>query len=63
MKIVYEIHRSEAITVLLKVIKHPQLFTNLELAELLENLNSSRIYIVKEDTLELGRNVLIAKTF
>lgn len=63
MKVVYEMHRSEAITVLLKVVKHPQLFINLELADLLENINSNRIYIVKEDVLELGHMVLTAKTF
>ena len=63
MKVVYEMHRSEAITVLLKVVKHPQLFINLELADLLENLNPNRIYIVKEDVLELGKMVLTAKTF
>lgn len=63
MKVVYEMHRSEAITVLLKVVKHPQLFINLELADLLENINSNRIYIVKKDVLELGHMVLTAKTF
>ena len=63
MKVVYEMHRSEAITVLLKVVKHPQLFINLELADLLENLNPNRIYIVKEDVLELGKMFLTAKTF
>jgi hypothetical protein len=63
MKVVYEMHRSEAITVLLKVLKHPQLFNNIELAEMLEDVNNSRIYIVKEDHLELGNKSLTAKTF
>ena len=63
MKVVYEMHRSEAETVLLRVIKNPRPFSNPELAELLENLNPHRIYIVKEDVLELGKMVLTAKTF
>ena len=63
MKVVYEIHRSEAETILLKVVKYPRLFNNVELAEMLENVNSTRIYIVKEDHLELGNNFLTAKTF
>lgn len=63
MKVVYEIHRSEAITVLLKLCKHPHLFTNIDLAELLEDIDSTRIYLVKEDHLELGSRVLTAKTF
>jgi hypothetical protein len=63
MKVVYEMHRSEAETVLLKVIKNPRPFSNIELAELLENLNPTRIYIVKEDILPLGNMALTAKTF
>ena len=62
MKVVHEIHRSEAITVLLKLCKHPQMFNNVELADLLEDINSQHIYIVKEDHLEL-KNPLTAKTF
>ena len=61
----YEIHRSEAITILLGVIKHPQLASNIMLAECLEIYfpDKKRTYIVKEDDLVLGENQLTAKTF
>jgi hypothetical protein len=62
MKTVYEIHRSDALQLLAKVINHAQLFSNQELAELLENVNSYRMYIVKEDSEEL-KNELTVKTF
>jgi len=64
-KQVYEIHRSEAITVLLEYLAHPQFLTNLEMAECLESYwkDKGRKYLVKEDNLELKEPMLTAKTF
>jgi hypothetical protein len=61
----YEIHRSDAIKVLLSKEKNPSLHTNLRLAELLEKYfpEKGREYIVKEDDLELGENSLTSSTF
>ena len=60
----YEIHRSDAIEILLAQEKHPRFYSNLRLAELLEEYfpEKNRNYIVKEDDLELN-NPLTAKTF
>jgi hypothetical protein len=51
----YEIHRSTAITILLKYEKQPTKHTNLRIAELLEEYypKKNRSYIVKEDNLLL----------
>jgi len=61
MKDYYEIHHSTAITALLAKKKNPLFYSNLELAELLEECypNKDRSYIVKEDNLPLeGKNVI-----
>lgn len=60
----YEIHRSDAIKILLTQEKYPMQHSNLTLAELLEEHfpEKNRNYIVKEDNLELN-NPLTAKTF
>jgi len=65
MKLVYEMHRSDAITVLLKVCKHPQLLTNIEMAEELEDKfpTKDRSYLVREDDIELSGKVLTPITF
>jgi hypothetical protein len=54
-KVFFEIHRSEAIKLLLKVDKNPTQYTNLTLAEMLEQHypEKKRGYIVKEDDLPL----------
>jgi hypothetical protein len=54
-KVFFEIHRSEAIKLLLKADKNPTQYTNLTLAELLEKHypEKKRGYIVKEDDLPL----------
>ena len=61
----YEMHRSEAIQVLLGKDKLSRTYTNLKLAEKLEKLfpDKKRMYLVKEDHLELSGDVLTAKTF
>ena len=61
----YEMHRSEAIQVLLGKYKLARTFTNLKLAEKLENdfPKKKRFYLVKEDHLELSGDTLTAKTF
>jgi hypothetical protein len=62
----YEIHRSDAIYLLLEKEKNPTQYTNLRLAELLEEYfpekSKMREYIVKEDDLPLD-NKLTIKTF
>lgn len=60
----FEIHRSDAVQLLLYKEKFPHTFTNLRLAELLEQHypEKSRQYIVKEDNLLLD-NPLNTKTF
>lgn len=63
----YEIHRSEAIQVLLLSGKEraPRVHTNLKLAELLEEYfpAKKRMYIVKEDNIDLKGNIITARTF
>lgn len=51
----YEIKRSVASTALLKYLRHTEKYTNLEMADLLEEYypNKIRSYIVKEDHLPL----------
>jgi hypothetical protein len=65
MRTFYEIHRSDAITLLLKVMKHPQVLTNLELADILEDSfpQKDRSYLVKEDDIPLGWKSLTLDTF
>lgn len=55
-KVFYELHRSTAVKILLSVEKNPTHYTNLKLAELLENHfpEKARSYIVKEDDLPLS---------
>jgi len=64
-KTFYEMHRSEAIQVLLEKEKAPRVHTNLKLAELLEKYfpEKERMYLVKEDHLDLDGDKLTAKTF
>ena len=61
----YEMHRSDAVQVLLGKDKLASTYTNLKLAELLETHfpDKKRMYLVKEDHLELGGDVLTARTF
>ena len=61
----YEIHRSDAIQVLLVKEKNPQYYTNIRLAELLEDYfpEKQRGYIVKEDDLALSGNFLTSSDF
>jgi hypothetical protein len=63
-KTFYEMHRSDAIQVLLGKDKLASTYTNLKLAELLESYFSGkeRMYLVKEDHLPL-ENQLTAKSF
>ena len=60
----YEMHRSDAIQVLLGKDKLVSTYTNLKLAALLEELfpEKERMYLVKEDHLALT-NPLSAKEF
>jgi hypothetical protein len=65
-KAVWEMHRSEAITILLSKEKHPSHYSNLRLAQLLEFYypNYDRIYIVREDDINiLNKNYLSPKDF
>ena len=61
----YEMHRSEAIQVLLGKDKLARTYTNLKLAEKLEKCfpKKKRLYLVKEDHLKLSGDVLTAKKF
>ena len=61
----YEMHRSDAIHILLGKDKLVSTYTNLKLAELLENYfpEKSRLYLVKEDHLPLAKDSLTTKTF
>jgi len=61
----YEMHRSDAVQILLGKDKFANTYTNLKLAEKLEKLfpKKKRMYLVKEDHLELSGNILKAKTF
>jgi len=64
-KMFYEMHRSDAVQILLGKDKLASTYTNLKLAELLESHFSekNRMYLVKEDHLPLLRDSLTAKTF
>ena len=64
-KLFYEIHRSDAIQILLSKEKFPQYHSNLQLADLLEQYfpEKERSYIVKEDDIELKNNSLTVLTF
>jgi len=61
----YEMHRSEAVQVLLGKDKLASTFTNLKLAEQLEKQfpNKKRLYLVREDNIDLEGDTLTAKTF
>ena len=61
----YEMHRSEAIQVLLGKDKLASTRTNLNLAEMLEVKfpDKERLYLVKEDHLPLGEYTLTSKSF
>lgn len=61
----YEMHRSDAIQILLGKDKIASTYTNLKLAELLESYfpEKDRLYLVKEDHLPLNGNILSSKTF
>lgn len=61
----FEMHRSEAIQVLLGKDKLARTRTNLNLAEMLEVKfpSKERLYLVKEDHLPLGEYKLTSKTF
>jgi hypothetical protein len=62
----YEIHRSDAVNILLRWERHPNKHTNVRLGELLEEYHpgksTNRTYIVKEDDLPLD-NPLTLNTF
>ena len=61
----YEMHRSEAVQVLLGKDKVASTFTNLKLAEQLEKQfpDKKRLYLVREDNIKLEGYTLTAKTF
>ncbi len=61
----YEIHRSDAVQILLYKEAYPSRMTNIRLAELLEEYfpDKNRSYIVKEDDLELEEPNLTYKNF
>ena len=61
----YEMHRSEAIQVLLGKDKLARTYTNLKLADKLEKHfpEKKRMYLVREDHIDLDGDVLTAKTF
>jgi len=61
----YEMHRSDAVQVLLGKDKFANTFTNLKLAEKLEKLfpEKKRLYLVREDNIDLEGDTLTAKTF
>ena len=61
----YEMHRSEAVQILLGKDKIASTHTNLKLAELLESYfpEKERFYLVKEDHLPLSEICLTSKTF
>ena len=58
-KVFYELHRSTAVKILLSVDKNPTQYTNLKMAEMLENHfpEKARSYIVKEDDLPLNNEL------
>lgn len=61
----FEMHRSEAIQVLLGKDKLAQTYTNLKLAEELEKKfpEKERMYLVREDNIPLNEIRLTSKTF
>jgi len=61
----YEIHRSEAVQILLGKDAIASTYSNLKLAAKLEKHfpNKKRMYLVKEDHLPLSENKLTSKTF
>lgn len=61
----YEMHRSDAVQILLGKDKLASTYTNLKLADQLEKHfpEKKRMYLVKEDHLELSGDVLTPKTF
>ena len=61
----YEMHRSDAVQILLGKDKLASTYTNLKLADQLEKHfpEKKRLYLVKEDHLDLSGDKLIAKTF
>jgi hypothetical protein len=58
-------HRSDAVQILLGKDRFANTYSNLKLAEKLEKLftKKKRMYLVKEDHLELSGYTLTAKTF
>lgn len=64
-KLFYEIHRSDAIQILLTKEKSPASHTNLKLADLLEEYfpKKERSYVIKEDDIKLNNNSLTFLTF
>ena len=64
-KTFYEMHRSDAVQILLGKHKAASLYTNLKLADLLETHfpEKKRMYLVREDNIDLEGNILTAKTF
>ena len=64
-KTFYEMHRSDAVQILLGKDRFASTYTNLTLAEKLEKVfpKKKRMYLVKEDHLKLSGDVLTAKTF
>jgi hypothetical protein len=64
-EIFYEMHRSEAVLVLLGKDKVASTYTNLKLAAQLESHfpEKGRLYLVKEDHLPLGEICLTSKSF
>jgi len=61
----YEMHRSDAVQILLGKDKLANTFTNLKLAAKLEKYfpEKKRMYLIKEDHIPLNGDVLTAKTF
>ena len=64
-KTFYEIHRSDAVQILLGKDKLANTFTNLKLAAKLEKHfpDKKRLYLIKEDHIPLNGDTLTAKTF
>ena len=64
-KTFYEMHRSDAVQILLGKDKFANTYTNLKLAEELEKRfdKEQRMYLVKEDNIKLNGHTLTAKTF
>ena len=61
----YEMHRSDAVQILLGKDKLASTFTNLNLAAKLEKHfpEKKRMYLIKEDHIALNGDTLTAKTF